>query len=122
MRLSLIALVLALVAHLILIAGQFLQLGPIIGTLLGLPLLIVVFGLIRRRTYTAAWGSLMMLVYLGGWSMEAFGMTPAPPLIWTLCLSSVAAFVSDLLFVKWAAVEARAMPAAQTESSGAASR
>ena len=121
MRLSLIALVLALIAHLVLIAAQFLQLGPVLGAALGLPLLIVVFGLLRRRTYTAAWGSLMMLVYLGLWSMEAFGRNPAPLLVWTLCLASVAAFVSDLLFVKWAAVEARAILSAQTESSADAS-
>lgn len=122
MRLSVLAQVAAVLAHLVLIGGQFVLLGPLIGSLLGLPLMLVLYGLLRAHRYSAAAGSLLMLVYLGGWSMEAFGQTPTPPLIALMCAASVAAFVSDLLFVKWQAVEARAMRSAPAESSPDASR
>lgn len=122
MRLSVLAQIAAVLAHLLLIGGQFFLLGPLTGALLGAPLLLVLFGLLRAHRYSAAAGSLLMLVYLGGWSMEAFGQTPAPPMIALMCAASVAAFVSDLLFVKWQAVEARAMRSAPAESSPDASR
>ena len=113
MRLSPWARWIALLSHLVLIAAQWAALGTTFGVLLLLPLLPVVIGLWQKKTYTAAWGSMLVLLYFTGWATEAFG-GGATFWIWVACSACVMAFVSDLLYVKWFAVEARVIRAAQT--------
>ncbi len=118
-RLSEIARFAALGLHLLLIAGLVAWCGWLPGTLLSLPLLTPLPGLLRRRSYTAGWATMLLVFYVAGLLAEGVAM-PGRRGIGTL-LSVVAAldFVSLVLFVRLTARERLAL-AAQTESSGAA--
>ena len=120
MRLSVWARWASILAYAALMGGQFFLLGGVFGAVLALPLLAVTIGLLRNRVYAGAAGSLLVLVYLGGWSVEAFARDPVPVPLMLMVWLALLGFLSNLLFVKWAAVEARAMRAARTESSDAA--
>lgn len=122
MRLSVWARWASILAYAALMGGQFFLLGGVFGAVLALPLLAVTIGLLRNRVYAGAAGSLLVLVYLGGWSVEAFARDPVPVPLMLMVWLALLGFLSNLLFVKWAAVEARAMRAARTESSDAAER
>jgi uncharacterized membrane protein len=111
----------ALILHLSLIAGLLLWCGWLPGLLLSLPLLAPLPGLLRRRTYTAGWASMLVVFYVGGLMAEGVAV-PGRRGVGTL-MSAVAAldFVSLVLFVRFSARE-RAMPAARSGSSDAAAR
>lgn len=96
-----------------LIAGQFALLGPLFGALLGAPLVWPLVGLLWRQRYTAAWASMLVLFYLGGWLIEF--RSGQPMALW-LSVSALTAFCASLVFVKWAAVEDRAVLSARTGS------
>ena len=118
-RLSEPARLAALALHLALMAGLVAWCGWLPGVLLSLPLLAPLPGLLRRRTYTAGWATMLLVFYVGGLLAEGVAV-PGRRTIGTL-LSVVAAldFVSLVLFVRLTARERQAL-AAQTESSGAA--
>lgn len=116
MRGSHLAAALAALGYATLIVGQFAVLGPLFGVLLGLPLAWPMLGLLRRRRYTAAWASMLVLFYLGGWLIEYRGGLGAG--LW-LSVAALTAFCASLVYVKWAAVEDRAALAAQKGSTGA---
>jgi uncharacterized membrane protein len=84
----------------------------LIGGLLALPLLLPVRGLWQGRSYTYAWCSLLVVIYLGGFLMEAF-THPGRRLV-SLALAAVAAaeFCALLLFVRLRAAERRRAAAA----------
>jgi uncharacterized membrane protein len=117
--LSRIALVAALVSHFALIAGLIAWCGVIAGAVLSLPLLVPLPGLLRRRTYTAAWASLLLVFYVAGLLSESYAIQSRH--VVGLALSTVAAleFVSLLLFVRLSARERAELPA-QKAASGAA--
>jgi uncharacterized membrane protein len=118
-RLSEWARIAALILHVLLMAGLIAWCGWLPGALLCLPLLAPLPGLLRRRTYTAAWASMLLVFYVAGLMAEGVAV-PGRRIIGT-ALSVVAAldFVGVVLFVRLAARERQAS-AAQTGSSGAA--
>ena len=118
--LSGIALVAAVVLDLALIAGLVLWAGPVAGGVLSLPLLAPLPGLLRRRTYTAAWASLLIVFYVSGLLAEAYAIRSRYTV--GIALSSVAAleFVSLVLFVRLSARERAALPARKAVSGAAA--
>jgi uncharacterized membrane protein len=109
----------ALACHVLLMIGLLAWCGWLPGLLLCLPLLAPLPGLLRRRTYTAAWASMLLVFYVAGLMAEGVAV-PERRMIGTL-LSVVAAldFVGVVLFVRLSARERQAA-AAQTGSSGAA--
>ena len=109
----------ALLLHVLLIAGLIAWCGWLPGILLSLPLLTPLPGLLRRRTYTAGWTSMLLVFYVAGLLAEGVAV-PGRRSIGT-ALSVVAAldFVAVVLFVRLASRERQAL-AAQTGSSGAA--
>ncbi|MDR3418558.1 MAG: DUF2069 domain-containing protein [Nevskia sp.] len=108
----------ALLLHLVLVGGLVAWCGWLPGMLLSLPLLTALPGLLRGRTYTASWASMLVVFYVAGLLAEGVAM-PGRRSVGTL-LSTVAAldFVSLVLFVRLTGREL----AARTGSSGAAAR
>jgi uncharacterized membrane protein len=99
--------VVVLITHGLLILAFPVWLGAT-GALLALPLVLAMPGLWRRRAYTYAWSSLLVLLYLGGLLMEAFA-SPAnkyPALI--LAGVVVVEFCALVLYVRLHAAEQRA--------------
>ncbi len=105
----------AAMAYLGLVAGQLLHFGPLAGGLLSLPLLLPMMGSLRARSYTAAWGSMLVLFYVGGYLVEY--RSGSAGALWLSALATLA-FCASLLFVKWRAVETRSAPSARTAPSG----
>ncbi len=118
-RLSEWARLAALALHVVLMAGLIAWCGWFPGVLLCLPLLAPVPGLLRKRTYTAGWATMLVVFYVAGLVAEGVAI-PGRRNIGVL-LSIVAAldFVGLVLFIR---LTARESLAAQTESSGAAAR
>lgn len=118
-RLSEVARLTALACHVLLMIGLVAWCGWLPGILLCLPLLAPLPGLLRRRTYTAGWASMLLVFYVAGLMSEGVAV-PERRMIGTI-LSVIAAldFVGVALFVRLSARERQAS-AAQTGSSGAA--
>lgn len=108
-RLSEWARIAALVLHVLLIAGLIAWCGWLPGILLCLPLLAPLPGLLRRRTYTAAWASMLLVFYVAGLLAEGVAV-PGRRSVGTW-LSVVAAldFVAVVLFVRLSARERKAL-------------
>lgn len=109
-RLSEWARLVALACHVLLMLGLVAWCGWLPGILLCLPLLAPLPGLLRRRTYTAAWASMLLVFYVAGLLAEGVAV-PGRRTIGTW-LSVVAAldFVAVVLFVRLSARE-RKVPA-----------
>ncbi len=107
-RLSEWARLAALALHLLLMAGLLIWCGWLPGALLCLPLLAPLPGLLRRRTYTAAWASMLLVFYVAGLMAEGVAV-PGRRAIGT-ALSVIAAldFVAVVLFVRLSARERHA--------------
>lgn len=101
----------ALILQLALISGLLTQVGFGAGLVVVLPLLAPLPGLLRRRTYTAAWASMLLAFYCAGLLAEAYMRADKLPY---LLLATVAAlqFTVLVLFVRFAARE-RAASAGQ---------
>lgn len=120
-RLSRVALVIALLAQFALIAALMLWSTVFIGTLLSLPLLASLPGLLRARTYTAGWASMLVVFYIGALLAEGVAMPLRKSLAQGLSIVAMIDFISLVLFVRLAAREQAAL-ASQKESSGGAAR
>jgi uncharacterized membrane protein len=118
-RLSEWARLAALVLHGLLIAGLLAWCGWPAGALLCLPLLAPLPGLLRRRTYTAAWASMLLVFYVAGLLAEGVAVPDRRGVGTALSVIAALDFVAVVLFVRLAARERQAL-AAQTGSSGAA--
>jgi uncharacterized membrane protein len=120
-KLSRYAQIAALVLQIGLIAGLVAWCGPLPGLLLALPLLAPLPGLWRRRTYTAAWASMLLVFYVAGLLAEGVAQPQRRAVGSALSVVAALDFVALLLFVRLSARE-RAAPAARTESSTSAGR
>ena len=118
-RLSRVALTVALLAHLVLIGALLYWSGALAGALLSLPLLASLPGLLRARTYTAGWASMLLVFYIAALLAEGVAMPMRKPFAQGLSVVAVLDFVSLVLFVRLAARE-RAALASRTESSAGA--
>lgn len=113
-----------LVLHVLLMLGLLWWCGWLPGALLCLPLLAPLPGLLRRRTYTAGWASMLLVFYVAALISEGVAV-PARREVGSW-LGAVAAldFVGLALFVRLTGRERAGNPAssARTESSDAAAR
>jgi len=75
------------------------------GTLFALPLLAPLRGLWLGRPYTYAWCSMLVVLYVGAFLMEATTHTDRRPLALALAVVAAAEFCALLLFVRARAVE-----------------
>lgn len=104
-RLSEWARVAALVLHLGLIAGLIAWCGWLPGVLLSLPLLAPIPGLLRKRTYTAGWATMLVVFYVGGLLAEGVAVPGRRGIGTALSVVAALDFVSLVLFVRLAARE-----------------
>jgi len=111
MRLSRMAWIAVLASHLGLMAGLIAWCGWRTGALLVLPLIFPLPGLLRQRTYTAAWASLILVFYVAGLLAETYGLHLRHSVGGLLTLLAMFEFVSLLMFVRWAARERQAATA-----------
>lgn len=115
----------ALAAHALLIVLVLVPKFSALGTLLALILLIPLPGLIRGRTYTYAWASMLVAFYVAGYLAEGYARPDTRAA--SFAIGSVAAldYIALMLFVRFTAREKAAhampVPAAQTASSDDAS-
>ena len=121
MRPSRYALAAVLGAHALLVFALLRWCGWLPGLFLSLPLLVTLPGLLRARTYTAGWASMLLVFYVAG--LLAEGVAIPARRVAGFALSALAAFdfLSLIAFVRLAARE-RAIAAARTERSGGAAR
>jgi uncharacterized membrane protein len=111
----------ALAAHVLLIVGLVAWCGWLAGGLLVLPLLAPIPGLLKKKTYTAGWASMLLVFYVAGLLAEGVAV-PGRREIGTL-LSVLAAidFTGVALFVRLSGRERQARSAQTGSSGGAAS-
>lgn len=109
----------ALALHAALIFGLSIWCGWRPGIVLAAPLIISAFGLLRERTYTAAWASLCLCFYIGGFLVEAYASPPHRTIALRMSIVATLDFTALLLFVRWRLREQR-VAAAQKALSGAA--
>lgn len=95
----------ALAGHFLLANGLWLWAGALPGLLLVLPLACAVPGLVRRRTYTAGWLTLLLVLYVAGLLSEAVAMPSRRAFALGLSYVAVIEFASLVLFVRLAARE-----------------
>lgn len=104
---------LAVVSHLLLIAGMALRAGFSPALLLAAPLLLPLPGILRGRTYTCAWASMLLCFYAAGYLAAGYA---DPAQKWAcFALASLAAldFTGLVLYVR---LLARERPASQIET------
>lgn len=77
------------------------------GWLLALPLLLPLPGLWRRKPYTHAWCSMLIVFYAGGLLAEAWANPETAARAFALASLAAAEFVALVLFVRFAAVDRR---------------
>ena len=95
-----------LLAHAILLVALPLF-GGWLGVMLALPLLAPALGLWRAHPYTYAWASMLVVLYLGGFLMEASTHAERRPVALALAFIAAFEFVAMLLFVRFRSAEAR---------------
>jgi uncharacterized membrane protein len=105
MRLSEPARLAALGLDFVLIAGLIAWCGWLPGLLLSLPLLTPVPGLLRRRSYTAAWATMLLVLYVGGLVAEGVAVPGRRGIGTALSVVAALEFVSLVLFVRLSARE-----------------
>lgn len=116
MKRSRYALVLAIAGNIGLLVSLFVIAGSgtgarVLAVVFALPLLVSLNGLCRARVYTAAWASMMALLYMA-YAMVEY-IAGAATLGVHLCLAtSLALFVGCVVFAKW---DAREQPAADSD-------
>jgi uncharacterized membrane protein len=113
------ALAAVFLAHALLIAGLVWWCWPLWGVLLALPLLATLPGLLRARSYTAAWASMLLVFYVAGLLSEATAMPLRRGVAHALALVAALDFVSLVAFVRLSR-RAREAQAVRTESSAGA--
>lgn len=77
------------------------------GWLLALPLLLPLPGLWRGQQYTYAWCSMLVVFYIGGFLMEAWANPEIARTAVALAILAAVEFCALLLYVRFAAVDAR---------------
>ena len=118
----------ALTAHFLLILGVTLRDPSALSALLAAILCLPLPGLWRGRSYTYAWGSMLIAFYVAGYLADGYAR-PATR-VSAFAMASIAAidFVAVMMFVRVSARQAAAAaaaaraPAERTEASPGASR
>lgn len=95
----------ALLSHAVLAIGLWLWTGLLPGLLLALPLAAALPGLLRQRTYTAGWLTLVLVFYAAGLLSEAFTIPGRRQIGLGLSIVAMAEFTALVLFVRWHARE-----------------
>lgn len=95
----------AIACHFVLGNGLWLWTGLLPGLLLVLPLAAALPGLLRRRTYTAGWLTLLIVFYVAGLLSEAFTVPDRRQIALGLSIVAMLEFVALVLFVRWHARE-----------------
>ena len=109
----------ALALHAALILGLAIWCGWIAGIVIAAPLVVSAFGLLRERTYTAAWASLCLCFYIGGFLVEAYASPPHRVVALRMSVLAVLDFIALVLFVRWRLRERQATAAQKVPSDGA---
>lgn len=126
MRPSLLMRRCALVAHLLLVLGVALRDPSALSLMLAAILCLPLPGLLRGRSYTYAWASMLIAFYVAGYLADGYARPETR--LSAFVLASIAAldFVSVMMFVRLRAremaAEAAQAPAARTAVSDGASR
>lgn len=95
----------ALAAHLLLTALLLWRGFQSGGAWLAIPLLLPVAGLIRRRPYTAAWASMLLVFYVGGLLAEGYASPQHRTALFGLSALATVEFCCLVLFVRFGARE-----------------
>lgn len=98
----------AVAAHLGLIAALWLWAGALSGFFIALPLLAALPGLIRRRSYTAGWMTLVLVFYVAALLAEAYSVPKRRGVALGLSELATLEFVALVLFVRFLARERKA--------------
>lgn len=118
MKPSVIARRVALVAHALLMVLVALRNPSALSVVLVGMLCLPIVGLLRGRTYTFAWASMLIAFFVAGYLADGYAR---PQTRWSAFgIASVAAleYLSLMMFVRWSAREAALRaPAAQTPGS-----
>ncbi len=105
MRLSRIAFAGAVAGEFALIGGLLWWCGAVAGSLLSLPLLVALPGLLRGDLYTAKWASLLLVFYVAGLLAESYAIHARHTIGVALSVIATIQFISLLMFVRWSARE-----------------
>lgn len=111
----------ALVAHALLIVGLVAWCGWPAGGLLVLPLLAPIPGLLKKKTYTAGWASMLLVFYVAGLLAEGVAVPGRREVGTLLSVFAAIDFVGVALFVRLSGRERQALSAQTGSSGGAAS-
>lgn len=84
-------------------------LGIGLGLALCIPLLLPLPGLLRAKSYTHAWASLMVMLYIA-YALTEFLANPQPRAVLPALLAAVLMFVGCTVFVRLRAREVQAQP------------
>jgi len=98
----------ALAAHLLLTALLLWRGFQNGGAWLAIPLLFPIAGLIRRRPYTAAWASMLLVFYVGGLLAEGYANHQHRTALFALAALAMLEFCCLVLFVRFGARERQA--------------
>ena len=109
-----------LLFHLGLIAGLWFWAGLLAGSLLVLPLLAALPGLLRGRGYTAGWASMLVVFYVGGLLAEGVAAPQRRGPANAFSVIAVLDFVALMLFSRMAIRQRQALAARTTGSGGGA--
>jgi uncharacterized membrane protein len=109
----------ALALHAALILGLAIWCGWKAGIVIAAPLIVSAFGLLRERTYTAAWASLCLCFYIGGFLVEAYASPPHRVVALRMSILATLDFTALLLFVRWRVRERRDVAARKVPSGDA---
>jgi uncharacterized membrane protein len=108
-----------LLAHAALILALLWWCGAAAGSLLSLPLLASLPGLLRARVYTARWGTMLLVFYIAGFLAEGVAVPTRRGVGAALAVLALFDFLSLVAFARLQG-RARAIAAARTESSAGA--
>lgn len=97
---------LALGAHCALIVGVVLRDPSVLSLMLALILLAPLPGLIRARTYTAAWASMLVAFYVAGYLAEGYARPEARLGAFTVASIAALDYLSLMMFVRFRGREA----------------
>lgn len=107
----------ASLAHLALILAVALREWSVLGVLLAAMLCIPLPGILRGRSYTCAWASMLVGIYVAGYLAAGYARPAAKLEAFALATLALLDYLSLMMYVRWRGREALA---ARTEPSGGA--
>ena len=114
------------IAHVVLLLGVLFRNPSPLSVLLALVLLTPLYGLLRGKTYTFAWASMLVAFFVAGYLAEGYARPESRGSAFALASVAALDYVALMMFVRFRARETAAAraaaPAERTEASGDASR